>query len=63
MNVDVLEKLKGYVTFVEDYVLTMYSDDLESLLDDLRDLDYETNKLKSWIEDLEADMEEVKSIE
>lgn len=58
MNVDVLEKLKDYVSTVEDYVLNMYSEDVESLLDDLRDLDYETNKLKSWIEDLEADMEE-----
>ena len=58
MNVDVLEKLKDYVSTVEDYVLSMYADDVESLLDDLRDLDYETNKLKTWIEDLEADMEE-----
>ena len=58
MNVDVLEKLKDYVSTVEDYVLSMYADDVESLLDDIKDLDYETNKLKSWIEDLEADMEE-----
>ena len=60
MNFDVLEKLKDYVSTVEDYVLSMYADDVESLLDDLRDLDYETNELKSWIEDLEADMEEEK---
>ena len=58
MNIDVLEKLKDYVSTVEDYVLNMYSEDVESLLDDLKDLDYETNQLKSWIEDLEADMEE-----
>ena len=59
MNIDVLEKLKDYVSMVEDYVLNMYSEDVESLLDDLKDLDYETNQLKSWIEDLEADMEDL----
>ena len=30
MNFDVLEKLKDYVSTVEDYVLSMYSDDVES---------------------------------
>lgn len=54
MNYDVLEKLKDYVSTVEAYVLSMYSDGVETLLDDLRHLDYETNKLKSWIEELEA---------
>ena len=58
MNVDVLEKLKDYVSMVEDYVSNMYSEDVESLLDDIKDLDYETEKVKSWIEDLEYDMEE-----
>ena len=60
MNVDVLEKLKDYVSTVEAYVLSMYSDDVVSVVDDIRDLEYETNELKSWIEDLEADMEEEK---
>ena len=59
MNIDVLEKLKDYVSTVEDYVLNMYADDLEGLIDDLRDLEYETDQIKSWIEDLEADMEDL----
>lgn len=57
---DMFENFRDFVSTVEDYVLSMYSDDIDidSLLDDIRDLDYEVNKMKSYIEDLEADMEE-----
>ena len=58
MNMDMFEKFRDFVSTVEDYVLSMYGDDIESLLEDVKDLDYEVEQIKRYIEDLEADMEE-----
>lgn len=58
MNNDLFEHLRDFVSTVEDYVLSMYGDDIESLLEDVKDLDYEVEQIKRYIEDLEADMEE-----
>lgn len=57
MNNDLFEHLRDFVSTVEDYVLSMYGDDIESLLEDVKDLDYEVEQIKRYIEDLEADME------